>query len=85
MFKWLKRRVYDPDSAITGLIGLLLSGIFLAVVAVVYTSVVQSSLANVTGTAGTFASMAGWGLWISAFIMVIAPAVAIVYKAFKGK
>lgn len=69
------------DSAVGGLVAILISGIFLAVIAVIFTTVIQDALGNVTGTAGTFAQMAGWALWIGAFIMILAPAITIIYKA----
>lgn len=81
MFEKLRMKLH-ADNSITGLVALLLAGIFLAVIAVIYTEVVQNPIGNITGTAGTFAGMAGWALWISAFIMILAPAVGIIMKSF---
>jgi hypothetical protein len=82
VFKRLSLRLHKGGGdGITGLVAILISGIFLAVIAVIYSSVIQGAIANVTGTAGTFAGMAGWALWIAAFVMILAPAVAIIYKA----
>jgi len=79
--KKISLKLHGKDSSIVGLVALLISGIFLAVIAVVYTTTIQNELGNVTGTAGTFAGMAGWALWIAAFIMILAPAITMIYKA----
>lgn len=82
MFKRLSLKL-RKESSVGGLVAVLIAGIFLAVIAVVYTSVVQDAIGNVTGTAGVFAGMAGWALWIASFIMILAPAIAIIYEAVK--
>jgi hypothetical protein len=81
MLKRLSLKLHK-DSASSGLVALLISGIFLAVLAVIYTTTIQDNLSTVNGTAGTFALMAGWAIWIAAFITILSPAIALVYKSF---
>jgi len=78
--KRLSLKLRKGGEGIQGLVVVLVSGIVLTVVAVIYSTVIQGSLLLINGTAGTFAEMAGWSLWIASFLMIIAPAIGIVYK-----